>query len=291
MQPVLKYIKEKYPKSKIVYSASKEIKDLIGCYPKGLVDEILNGNLFVDYETFLEFDYHIYPNFAITKNISAKTENAYDIFKEYAGLDFNVKDYMPKLNPKKFILDEFRGKLPEKYVVIQLRASTGNRMIRSEKWREVIPQIIELGYDVVFLDNPGFYNLYETEIVNYFPHLKENIWNLCKATKNLKYSISIISQAKAVIAIDSALAHVAGAMNIPLLGIYGPFDPDTRLKYYDKYEVVTPKNVNCELFPCHFHQDELHMGQCDYVKFQAFPDCMEKIDENEIVEKFKKLME
>jgi ADP-heptose:LPS heptosyltransferase len=197
---------------------------------------------------------------------------------------------MPELNPKKYILDELRGKLPEKFIVIQLRASTGNRMMRVEKWRNIIPQIVELGYDIVFVDSPEFFNLYENEVINYFPHLKDNIWNLCKTTKSLKHSITIMSQAEAIIAVDSALIHIGASLKKPLVGVYAPFTPEVRLSYYDNCDWVTPKNVKCELFPCFFHQDELMMGHCDYVRFQSFPDCSEKIDEYEIVDKLKKVV-
>lgn len=292
MQPVLKFIKEKYPTCKIIYAVSNEIKDLISCYPKGLVDKLYDGSLFIKKEILEETDYQLYPNFIITKNLDSHVKNAYDIFKEYAGLDFNVKDYMPELLPKKYILDQLRGKLPEKYVVIQLRASTGNRMMRVEKWRNIIPEIINLGYDIVFIDIPEFYGLYENEIINYFPHLKDHIWNLCKTTKSLKYSITIISQADAVLAVDSALIHVGACFNKPLVGVYAPFTPDVRLSYYNNCKSVTPdkKDVKCENFPCYYHQDEISMGYCDYARFGAFPDCSEKIDENKIITELKNVL-
>lgn len=292
MLPVLKYLKEKYPTCKIVYAVSNEIRDLISCYPKGLVDKMYDGSLFIKKDIIEETDYQLYPNFIITKNEEAKTKNAYDIFKEYAGLNFDVKEYMPELLPKKYILNELRGKLPDKFVVIQLRASTGNRMLRTEKWRNIIPQIIDMGYDIVFLDDPNFHALYENEIINYFPNLKDHIWNLCKTTKGLKQTITIISQADAVIGIDSALIHIAACFKKPIVGIYGPFIPSVRLKYYSNCLFVIPDKdkVKCELFPCFFHQDELSMGHCDYVRFHDFPDCMEKIDENDIIVSLKEVL-
>jgi len=173
-----------------------------------------------------------------------------------------------------------------------MRASTANRMLRPEKWRTIIPDIIKLGYDIVLIDNPGVYQLYENEITNYFPgEEKDHIWNLCKFTKTIKHSIAVISQAEMVVGIDSALVHIGAALNKPVVGVYGPFSSGVRLAYYSPCIAVEPKDVKCEMYPCFYHQDELSMGFCDYIRFSAFPDCMEKIDENDILKAIKNMKE
>jgi len=293
MQPTIKYIKEQYPTCKIIYAASKTIRDLISCYPKGLIDTIYESTLFIKKEVITNSDYHLYSNFVITKNMESHKKNAYKIFSEYAGIDIDFKKYKTELQPKKWILDEVNKRLPKRsFVVCQVRASTSNRMIQSEKWVYITENLIDLGYDVVFIDTPDFYDLYNNDIILKLPEEKRiHTYNLSKIAKGLKYTISIISKSDAVIGIDSALIHIGGALDKPVLGIYTAFTGDVRINTFDRYEYVQPKNCKCILYPCYYHQDELSMGYCEYARFGDFPDCVTKVDEKEIIEKFKKLME
>jgi hypothetical protein len=66
---------------------------------------------------------------------------------------------------------------------------------------------------------------------------------------NLRELWAITSQAKIVVAPDSMMVHVAGSLGIPCVGLWGPYDPRSRVKYYQKHYPVF--NVSaCPQAPC-----------------------------------------
>lgn len=293
MQPVIKFIKEKYPTCSVTYAASPVIRDLISCYPKGLIDRVYESTLFVRAGVIEESDYHLYSNFIISKNTEAHCKNAYDIFAEYAGVNFDAEDYPTELVPKKFASEEISKKLPKNdFVVCQVRASTSNRMIPTVKWRSIVSDVVGMGYDVVFLDTPNFHELYENDIINMLsesvrPHVK----SLCKSVKGLKHTIAAMSMCSGVIGIDSSLVHIAGALGKPVVGIYTAFTGDVRITTFKHYDYVNSSGCECVFYPCYYHQDEISQGHCDYIRFGEFPDCVVKVDEKEVSRKFKALMD
>lgn len=292
MQPVMKYIKEKWPTCKITLAAGKTIKELLQCYPKGLVDEIYSGAMFVEKEVIMENDYHMYPNFFITKNSDSHKINCYDIFKDEFNLNFDIKNYYPELIPRKYILDEVKKYIPKNpYIVLQIRASTGNRMLPPQSWMPIIREIVKNNFDVVFVDDEHFKELYNKDFLNQLPDCAGRVHNLCKYIKSMKQTIGIIASSDGVIGIDSALIHIGAALNKPIIGIYGPFRAEVRLKYYKNCEWVEPKNLECECakWPCFFHQDEISQQLCEYMNFHLPPQCMMEISIDEIIEKFHKL--
>lgn len=55
-----------------------------------------------------------------------------------------------------------------------------------------------------------------------------------------------------VLAPDSALLHVAGALGLPAVGLFGPIDGRMRCAYSPSVTVLQGKGIPCA--PCHFHQ-------------------------------------
>ena len=69
------------------------------------------------------------------------------------------------------------------------------------------------------------------------------------ATNNtLRQSAALISKCNILINIDSGLGHIAAALDIPTITIYGPALP-TRTRPYHKKGVVITKNLECQ--PCY----------------------------------------
>lgn len=66
---------------------------------------------------------------------------------------------------------------------------------------------------------------------------------------NLRELWAITSQAKVVIAPDSMMVHVAGCLGVPCIGLWGPFDPVSRVKYYSNHHPIFNKDV-CPFAPC-----------------------------------------
>ncbi|MBC7455577.1 MAG: lipopolysaccharide heptosyltransferase II [Massilia sp.] len=79
----------------------------------------------------------------------------------------------------------------------------------------------------------------------------------------LDEAIALIAQASAVVANDSGLLHIASALNRPVIGLYGPTDPDHAPPFSDMAKSLSLR-LSCA--PC--RQRECPLGHHD---------CMEKM--------------
>ena len=68
-------------------------------------------------------------------------------------------------------------------------------------------------------------------------------------SQNLRELWAISGQAKVVVSPDSMMVHVAGSMGVPCVGLWGPFDPSSRVKYYRNHHPIFNKQV-CPHAPC-----------------------------------------
>lgn len=66
---------------------------------------------------------------------------------------------------------------------------------------------------------------------------------------NLRELWAITSQAKVVVAPDSMMVHVAGSLDIPCVGLWGPYDPTSRMKYYKHHHAIFMSSA-CPYAPC-----------------------------------------
>jgi len=71
----------------------------------------------------------------------------------------------------------------------------------------------------------------------------------CSAAINLNPDIALCSavmdRLDSIIAVDSGTLHVAGARRTPLVGLFGPTDPDMRMTYYTGVAFDVTKLVPC----------------------------------------------
>lgn len=56
----------------------------------------------------------------------------------------------------------------------------------------------------------------------------------CTIDLDIRETIVLIGQLDLVIGVDTGLMHVAGALNIPTLWLFGPTDPRVRINFYDE---------------------------------------------------------
>jgi heptosyltransferase-2 len=89
------------------------------------------------------------------------------------------------------------------------------------------------------------------------------MFNLAGVTK-LDEAIALTAGAAAVVANDSGLLHIASALNRPVIGLYGPTDPDHAPPFSDMAKAMS---LRLACAPC--RQRECPLGHHD---------CMEKMD-------------
>ena len=93
------------------------------------------------------------------------------------------------------------------------------------------------------------------------------MFNLAGVTK-LDEAIALIAGAAAVVANDSGLLHIASALNRPVIGLYGPTDPDHAPPFSDMARAMS---LRLPCAPC--RQRECPLGHHD---------CMEKMDAGQV---------
>ena len=103
------------------------------------------------------------------------------------------------------------------------------------------------------------------------------IFNAC-GKFNLNQSASLVQQAKSIITHDTGLMHIAAALNVKTISVWGNTVPDFGMYPYfpensKQFKIVENKNLSCR--PC----SKIGHDKCPKKHFK----CMEDIDEEEIV--------
>ncbi len=286
--PICSYFKTTYPTCKIIFASANKYQSIFNCFPPNIVDSSIM--IPFDAELLNKTDYHLSFEGAIERNAESRRKHAFDIFAEMAGLKIDFEKFKTRLLTLPELDEEIKYFIPQNYVIIQMKASSRIRMMSSFKWADLIRRFGVVNKDInfVLLDSTNSHTINEEIvklIVDGYEFLRPRIFNLCKHSLSIAHAISIINSSRGVIGIDSSMNHIAGALNKPMLGLFAPFNAKLRLKYYDNSDWVQSKKSVCPKFPCFFHGVESE--GCEYCSRGESPICMNEINNDEIVEKFK----
>lgn len=75
----------------------------------------------------------------------------------------------------------------------------------------------------------------------------ENIQAFC--APNLRELWALTEHVSCVVSFDSMMIHVAGVFGVPCIGLWGPMNPDCRVKYYQNHHAIHHREF-CEHSPC-----------------------------------------
>lgn len=96
------------------------------------------------------------------------------------------------------------------------------------------------GWEIFFFGEPGSLNIRE----------QDGVTNLTLRKLDIRQSAAVLATCDVVLAPDSALAHIAGALDLPCVALYGPFPWQLRTAYHPKTFALSGQG---ECSPC-FHQ-------------------------------------
>jgi len=260
MMPPLRILKATYPDCKILVGVGGKYIDLYKRIP--YVDEI--HQLPFDIETLDIADYHLHFEQIIEGNPRAETTNAYDLFLEKFGFKPEEVDAAEKV-PDVFLtdqeikdaqkrMDEFGIKEEDILIGIQIAASSPIRTFPSEKIVKVCHEIIKEEKVKIIL----FGSLAQIEAgMNIKLSLPVEYQNkiLISAEQRftLRDSMAVTRHCDLIVAPDSAMIHIAGALRVPVIGLYGPFPADLRMRYY--YNALA-LNASPACAPCFIHDHD-----------------------------------
>lgn len=279
--PNLKYLKEKYPTCKIIFATGPQYHDMIKHWD--CVNEVLD--LPYELSHFLQADYHAYFEGVIERCIEAHSQNAYNLFTRWLGLNLPNELLIPKQNPqnnkveycKKFIKDHNIDQ--DKIILFQLTASSIIRTPRPSIWKDIMLKLIDKGYQIIITDNP-----LKSPNIEFFRQTvqSDQIFNFSTFSKSIDYSIAMTSLAKCTVSSDTSLMHIAASLDIPAFGLYGPFQAEIRLSTYKNVDWINSK-TSCA--PCWTHgQNPCKNSTNGHSK------CYDSIDIDECVEKIERLI-
>lgn len=127
-----------------------------------------------------------------------------------------------------------------------------------ENFLNLANRFIQLGLMVIFIGGVNETNILQGKLEK----LPKRSINLIGRT-NLSQLCSLVSKSKIVVANDSGPMHLANALNLPVVGIFGSGDAKRTRPYLEnKSRVVDSPSIDCK--PC-------------YKEICAAPECMEAI--------------
>lgn len=173
----------------------------------------------------------------------------------YFGQNFNQDniesvsyDY-PRLVISKNVKDQVRAKFNlndhDQYIALAPGAAYGDtKRWPAEYFAEIASKKIQQGYKIILLGSPK-----DREVTDKINHLTEEQCINLAGQLALPETVAIISLANALVSNDSGLLHVAAALDIPLIGIYGSTSPDfTPPLIEDNKKEIIKSDLSCS--PC-----------------------------------------
>jgi len=284
IQPNLNYLKEIYPTCEIILGCGPQYQAMVEDWPS--VDKILD--LPFPFQYLIRSDYHAVFEGVIERCKEAQITNAYNLFTRWLGLDLPKEKLLPKQTVKADKVEECKRILEDEwnlegidFIIIQLRASSPVRSPRLGLWGDIINRITKNDHVVIITDAPHYAKEIDF-LIDKFIKDKDLVFNFARHSKSLDYTIALTSLAKMAISTDTALMHLAAALDVKSFGIYGPFPGEIRLTTYPKARWI---NVQLHCTPCFLHGHK----PCPNSALDGTSKCYEELNLDEFAEKVEEL--
>jgi ADP-heptose:LPS heptosyltransferase len=284
IQPNLKYLKQKYPSCYIKFACGPQYQSMVETWTD-CVDEVLD--LPYSLNELQTSSYQAIFEGVIERCNQSHKENAYHLFTKWLNLNLPDDLLIPKQKPKQALIEQCKSVIEKwgikDFILVQARASSPIRTPDPKVWIKLINKLTNKGYNVVFTDtkkeSPHYTKLIET------CENQNQLFNFCSYSESLDMTIALTSLSKLVLAIDSALVHIAASIGIPVYGLYGPFPGRVRLSLYPKTKWV---DAESPCAPCFLHGYE----SCPTAKQQRvkFSPCYNNIDLDKVVTEVESLI-
>jgi ADP-heptose:LPS heptosyltransferase len=177
-----------------------------------------------------------------------RTENRIDTFARLLGV--SLKNRQPDIFLDKELKLPIKIDRKFKWLGIQVSCVSNIRTIPPAYIKEVCDKLKEFkNLKIVFIGRTEYWH--GRKSIDFKTIQGNNIINLVDENFELSYLISLINEMDYVIAPDSSIVHIAGALKKRCLAIYGPMLPELRLKYYKTVKCLFSK-TKLDCFPCCF---------------------------------------
>jgi ADP-heptose:LPS heptosyltransferase len=258
ISPNMLQLKKMYPDLEIKLACSSRYAPLWNRHQL-LVDGKSHPMPF-DFELIEWADYHLHFEGIIESGGRAEYIHAVDLFSEYFKLEGKIpEEFRRPVLPDVSDLDGQIRKLLNKIgvnksrpiVAFQFKASSPIRTFPQRRVIEIAKRIAsEYNWNSLIVDSP-----HESDKIDEFLIAAGNpqgVFNITSKLNNIRETIALIKKIDILVAPDSSLCHIAGAigMDKPTVALYGPFPSFVRTKYYPK---CIPINAAYDCAPCFKH--------------------------------------
>ncbi len=256
MTPLLRELKRRWPKCVLHFSCMNHYGVVLAGldYIDACIGYPIPQALLATYDAWIFFEN------AIERNPRAEKMHMTDLFGEIAGFKGTVRDLsllgkgQPAIVDKKpdykvsenemiWVMEQYPRINSKRRVCVQISASGKCRVYPVQKMGEALAMLIKKGWEVMLLGAKG-----DVVGIKDTPDLR----NLAAAGLTFRQSCAVINNSDAFIGSDSALLHIAGALGIPAVGLYGPFPADLRTRYCPTTVALSGKG-SCA--PCFHHHN------------------------------------
>jgi ADP-heptose:LPS heptosyltransferase len=270
LTPVLREIKRRWPTVKLAVACIRELGQGLENLP--FVDEILPYP--VSQEKANTYDGWLWLENAVEKGEDSRNLHSVDCVAKFIGLDLpegtdKRQAYVVSPMERADILEVYPRIPGVRRLCIQPKASAACRTYN--KTGQVVAEFLKKGWEVFLLGNAGEF---KTEPKPGLRTITDG-WTF-------RHRAAIVETADCLLAPDSSLLHVAGALGVPAVGLYGVFPWQLRTLYAPTTRALTGSGFSCN--PCHFHATPRQAFPSDCpTKDKGFCGVMDAIEVNKIV--------
>lgn len=241
LTPVLREIKRRWPACILHVSTMAHYAAVLATLP--YVDEILPYPLPVDVAR--DHAVQIFFENAVERNPRAHEIHMTELFAEIAGVvvaeDLLKPDYRVKAT-EAIWANEAYPRTSKRRACIQVGASAALRVYPRELMGQIVGKLLKDGWEVFLLGAHGEIKLPDSP--------RPGLRNLSAAGLTFRQSCAVVAQSDCLIGGDSALVHIAGALDVPAVALYGPFPWKLRTAHSPSVHAIQGHD-GCE--PCFHH--------------------------------------
>lgn len=264
--PIVEYLKRRYPTCKISVATSKRFRDVWQNNPN-IDPRTCSFSLPISLDFISK---HNYTGIFEGTIESSKTDDqfcAIDAFAFNLGIfDMPLELKRPRYYLKKSEINVAKNKVrsasgfniyTDPYICFQWKSSS---ILRDYPYEKLVAAMFELqkrtGYKIAILTHPNYRQLIDHEVKMAQEHVMQSevpldYINLAGVT-SYRQSAGVLALSAGIVGIDSSLAHLAAALGVPSVSIYGPFKAEWRTAY-NQNNISLQNRASCPNAPCAYH--------------------------------------
>lgn len=204
-------------------------------------------------------DYHILLEGMIENDSEPEQQNCYDALYDFCGL---AHFHVPSEHKRPWLVwgpqdeaacKQWKDAKPWKYVLWHVTPSSAPRIYPPHLQEQAIAAIAE-HIDVVLVGRQ------DNAPMPKVSHPRVHDWT--QRTAQWRSLLPMIREASCVVAPDSSVLHATAAFpDVPLVGLWGPFHPNDRAKYYSNHHAIHAHET-CPYAPCRMQRNEFPVHKC-----------------------------